>query len=152
DQADLDAEGVELPPEGFAEPLDGVLGRRVNRQGWEGDSPRNARNVDHAPAAGGAHRRQDGARDREQAEDVGLELLPNVALRLLFEDAGDGNAGIVYQRIDGAILQRELFQLFAYALRGDVQLLDAERNPARSGGALEIPPPAEVAHGSDHAV
>ena len=74
------------------------------------------------PAASGAHVRQDGARDVQQAEDIGFVQAPHFIGTGFFHRAQQTVTGVVYQHVDASeVLDGSLGDRNALCFVGDVE-------------------------------
>ena len=102
DEGDLDAERLDLHPEGVGECLDGEFGDMVPSPEIEHDLAGDGRDVDDGSAPLLPHVRQDELRQPGQAEDINLQLPAGFFDGHVLDGAEGAVTGIVDQDVDPA--------------------------------------------------
>ena len=149
DATHADAERTDLRGERVGPAFDRVLARCVVARARVADDAGNRRDVDHVAAAAGAHARQHGTGQREQAEAVDLELVADRRIVAFLDRALVAVAGVVHQHIDRAeTCQRGAHRGVDLRRLRDVQVLQQHPVAVRfqPGSAL-----GDAAAGGDHA-
>jgi hypothetical protein len=98
----VDAELRDLRGEGLAEPFERPLGGVVRPDQRERHDPADGRDLQDVPGALRAQDRQGRLRDPQRAEQVGLQLGPNLVLGQLLDEAEVPVAGVVDHDVESA--------------------------------------------------
>ena len=105
DDGDLDAERAQLGAHAVREGFEGELAGVVPATHGRAEFPRQAGDVDDAPSARLAHRRQEALGQGGEAEDVDVELATRPRQGRLLEGPELPVPGVVDQDLDGSALR-----------------------------------------------
>ena len=152
DQHDADAERVRLNADCFAPPLKRMLGGAVGLNHRCCQQPCDRRQHDDVSRVLPAHHRQDSFGHGDVAKEVGLEIKPDLGERQILGKAGDGEAGVVYQDINAAILAHHLLNEGIQSIKfRNVECTIIESGAGVLCGFIERLALMEAVHGCDHA-
>jgi hypothetical protein len=131
-QRHADVPGPQLNAKGVGESLEGELRGAVDALHGN-HHPAAGRGDEHDPAPGGSEPRENGLGDRDLADDVDVELVPQVRRRDGLDRAQHADGGVVDQRVQP--LRQPVSQGGDACLVGDVEL-DRRDAPIGCGEAF----------------
>ena len=101
DENDLNAEGFQFVAEGFGPAFEGELGGGVAADAGEAQAAGDGGDHDDVAEALAAELGQEGAGNGGGAEEVGVELLAKLGVGNVIGKAGEGEAGVVDEGVEG---------------------------------------------------
>lgn len=123
DHQHMEAQRLDLSPEGLGQAHDGKLGGAILAQRRHAAEAGQGRDVDNAAAPMLAHAGQHGLDHAAEAEDVDLEHLSDLRLFAFFDGGEVAYAGVVDQHVDGTELRLSGLHRGSHLIGlGDVQL------------------------------